>query len=213
LARTQKQLENIEQDLESNPVAPPIWLRRGTPIDSEVYYKGKLFIVSGHRYTNDGWFVSADDAKGTIEIPPGSKRCVGMPIYEEREFEAPNINDKTKADNDVKNEINDYSRDKLKPDNERRGTSPLDTTFTPLSVVSATRESFLFFNISKCPLHKIRRLVVELLLEVLELRGLMFKLFLALMDFLGNTKDATTKMMVIPKTMMLVLFGIRVHSM
>lgn len=35
--------------------------------------------------------------------------------------------------------IDDYSRDKLKPDNERRGASPLDTTFTPLSVVSATR--------------------------------------------------------------------------
>lgn len=140
LARTQKQLENIEQDLESNPVAPPIWLRRGTPIDSEVYYKGKLFIVSGHRYTNDGWFVSADDAKGTIEIPYlEATDSVGMPIYEEREFEAPNINDKTKADNDVKNEINDYSRDKLKPDNERRGISPLDTTFNALSVVSATR--------------------------------------------------------------------------
>lgn len=140
LARTQKQLENIEQDLESNPVAPPIWLRRGTPIDSEVYYKGKLFIVSGHRYTNDGWFVSADDAKGTIEIPYlEATDSVGMPIYEEREFEAPNINDKTKADNDVKNEINDYSRDKLKPDNERRGASPLDTTFNALSVVSATR--------------------------------------------------------------------------
>lgn len=140
LTRTQKQLENIEQDLESNPVAPPIWLRRGTPIDSEVYYKGKLFIVSGHRYTDDGWFVSADDAKGTIEIPYlEATDSVGMPIYEEREFEAPNINDKTKADNDVKNEINDYSRDKLKPDNERRDISPLDTTFNALSVVSATR--------------------------------------------------------------------------
>lgn len=140
LARTQKQLENIEQDLESNPVAPPIWLRRGTPIDSEVYYKGKLFVVSGHRYTNDGWFVSAEDAKGSLDIPyMEATDSVGMPIYEEREFEAPNINDKTKADNDVKNEINDYSRDKLKPDNERRGTSPLDTTFNALSVVSATR--------------------------------------------------------------------------
>ncbi|UUM25970.1 PLxRFG domain-containing protein [Acinetobacter colistiniresistens] len=140
LARTQKQLENIEQDLESNPVAPPIWLRRGTPIDSEVYYKGKLFVVSGHRYTNDGWFVSAEDAKGSLDIPyMEATDSVGMPIYEEREFEAPNINDKTKADNDVKNEINDYSRDKLKPDNERRGISPLDTTFNALSVVSATR--------------------------------------------------------------------------
>lgn len=35
--------------------------------------------------------------------------------------------------------IDDYSRDKLKPDNERKGVSPLDTTFIPLSVVSATR--------------------------------------------------------------------------
>ena len=97
LARTQKQLENIEQDLENNPVAPPIWLRRGAPIDSEVYYKGKLFIVSGHRYTNDGWFVSAEDAKGTIEIPYlEATDSVGMQIYEEREFEAPNIEDKTK---------------------------------------------------------------------------------------------------------------------
>ncbi len=140
LARTQKQLENIEQDLESNPVAPPIWLRRGTPIDSEVYYKGKLFVVSGHRYTNDGWFVSAEDAKGSLDIPyMEATDSVGMPIYEEREFEAPNINDKTKADNDVKNEINDYSRDKLKPDNERRGTSPLSTSFLPLSKNRADR--------------------------------------------------------------------------
>lgn len=140
LARTQKQLENIEQDLENNPVAPPIWLRRGTPIDSEVYYKGKLFVVSGHRYTNDGWFVSAEDAKGSLDIPyMEATDSVGMPIYEEREFEAPNINDKTKADNDVKNEINDYSRDKLKPDNERRGTSPLSTSFLPLSKNRADR--------------------------------------------------------------------------
>lgn len=140
LARTQKQLENIEKDLESNPVAPPIWLRRGTPIDTEVYYKGKLFIVSGHRYTNDGWFVSAEDAKGGIDIPyMEATDSTGMPIYEEREFEAPNIEDKTKADNDVKNEINDYSRDKLKPDNERRGTSPLSTSFLPLSKNRADR--------------------------------------------------------------------------
>lgn len=97
LTRTQKQLENIEKDLESNPVAPPIWLRRGAPIDTEVYYKGKLFIVSGHRYTNDGWFVSADDAKGSLDIPyMEATDSTGMPIYEEREFEAPNIEDKTK---------------------------------------------------------------------------------------------------------------------
>lgn len=99
LTRTQKQLESIEQDLEQNPVAPPIWLRRGAPIETEVYYKGNLFIVSGHRYTNDGWFVSADDAKGSVEIPyMEATDSTGMPIYEEREFEAPNIEDKTKTE-------------------------------------------------------------------------------------------------------------------
>ncbi|MNC41391.1 hypothetical protein D3C75_901580 [compost metagenome] len=66
-------------------------------------------------------------------------------------------------------------------------------------------ESFLFFNISNCPLHKIRRLVAALPLEVLELRGaLMFKLFLALIDFLRKYKKMLhTKMIkAIPKTMM-----------
>lgn len=99
LTRTQKQLENIEQDLEQNPVAPPIWLRRGTPIDTEVYYKGKLFIASATAYTNDGWFVSADDAKAAVLIfHTEATDSTGMPIYEEREFEAPNIEDKTKTE-------------------------------------------------------------------------------------------------------------------
>ena len=35
--------------------------------------------------------------------------------------------------------INDYSKDKLKPDEDRTGTSPIGTTFKPLSIVSATR--------------------------------------------------------------------------
>lgn len=40
----------------------------------------------------------------------------------------------------IENNTKDYSRKTpLKPDNERRGTSPLDTTFNALSVVSATR--------------------------------------------------------------------------
>ena len=114
LARTQKQLENIENDLENNPVAPPIWLRRGAPIDTEVYYKGKLFIVSGHRYTNDGWFVSAEDAKGSIEIPYlEATDSVGMPIYEEREFEAPNIDDKTKTDQVKTSQDDEYDLSNL----------------------------------------------------------------------------------------------------
>ena len=107
-------MKNIEQDLEQNPVAPPIWLRRGAPIDTEVYYKGNLFIVSGHRYTNDGWFVSADDSKGTIEIPYlEATDSVGMPIYEEHEFEAPNIEDKTKTDQVKTSQDDEYDLSNL----------------------------------------------------------------------------------------------------
>lgn len=114
LTRTQKQLESIEQDLEQNPVAPPIWLRRGAPIDTEVHYKGNLFIVSGHRYTNDGWFVSADDAKGSVEIPyMEATDSVGMPIYEEHEFEAPNIEDKTKTDQVKTSQDDEYDLSNL----------------------------------------------------------------------------------------------------
>ncbi|WMW72933.1 PLxRFG domain-containing protein [Acinetobacter bereziniae] len=113
LLRTKKQLENIEKDLEQNPVAPPIWLRRGAPIDSEVYYKGKLFIVSGHRYTKDGWFVSAEDTNGLIEIPyMEATDSVGMPIYEEKEFVVPNIEDKTKSEkNDTEKPLYSRSRE------------------------------------------------------------------------------------------------------
>lgn len=125
LTRTQKQLENIEQDLEQNPVAPPIWLRRGTPIDTEVYYKGKLFIVSGHRYTNDGWFVSAEDAKGSLDIPyMEATDSTGMPIYEEREFEAPNIEDKTKTEEIKQPKENDNQDEPLysrKSGNQKTG--------------------------------------------------------------------------------------------
>ena len=99
LQREQKKLEDLEADLVNNPVAPPMWLRQGAPVDSEIYFNGKLFIVSGHKYTADGWFVTADDAKGTVQIPyMEATDNVGMPVYEEHEFEAPKIDDKTKKD-------------------------------------------------------------------------------------------------------------------
>lgn len=138
LTRTQKQLEFIEKDLENNPVAPPIWLRRGTPVDAEVYYKGKLFIVSGHRYTNDGWFVSAEDVKGTIEIPyMEATDSVGMPVYEERTFEAPNIEDKSKAE-DVKQPKTD-EKNKDEPLYSRRRESKKSSTIQQVREVLVER--------------------------------------------------------------------------
>ena len=104
LVREQKKLEDLEADLVNNPVAPPMWLRQGAPVDSEVYYNGKLFVVSGHKYTQDGWFVTADDGQGSIQIPyMEATDHVGMPIYEEREFEAPKIDDKTAKEEQSKN--------------------------------------------------------------------------------------------------------------
>ncbi|AYO54379.1 PLxRFG domain-containing protein [Acinetobacter wuhouensis] len=46
---------------------------------------------------------------------------------------------------------NDYSRNKLKPDEDRKGTSPLDTTFNALSIVSATRRVLSILEHLKLP--------------------------------------------------------------
>lgn len=99
LDRITKNLADLEQDLAMNPVPPPAWLRQGAPIDSEVFRKGRQFIVTGHRYGEDGWFVIAEDEKGSTLIPyleatDGS----GMRVYEEREFVAPEV--MTKAGKD-----------------------------------------------------------------------------------------------------------------
>lgn len=92
LERAQKQLDDLEKDLAVNPVPPPAWLRQGAPIDAEVFKGKQAFVVTGHRYSDEGWFVVAEDAKGTILIPyleavDGS----GMAIYEAREFVAPDV--------------------------------------------------------------------------------------------------------------------------
>ncbi|QLI49470.1 hypothetical protein vBPaeMUSP25_31 [Pseudomonas phage vB_PaeM_USP_25] len=92
LERVAKQLDDLEKDLSLNPVPPPAWLRQGAPIDSEVFRSKKPYIVTGHRYSNDGWFVIAEDAKGTTLIPYlEATDNVGMPLYDEREFVAPEV--------------------------------------------------------------------------------------------------------------------------
>lgn len=85
-----KRLAELVEDIERNPVAPPHWLRAGAPADTDVVYRGKTFVVSGHRWTDEGWFVVAQDERGEISIPYMEARdAQGMPLYEEREFEPP----------------------------------------------------------------------------------------------------------------------------
>ncbi len=92
LERVKKDYELLEQDLEQNPVPPPAWLRSGAPVDTEVTWKKKTFVVTGHRWNKDGWFVLAADAKGNVVIPyTEALDPQGLPIYEERTFEAPEV--------------------------------------------------------------------------------------------------------------------------
>jgi N12 class adenine-specific DNA methylase len=56
--------------------------------------KGKTaqFVVTGHRWTADGWFVMAEDDKGVTQIPYTEVRdSQGIPIYEEKEFITPEV--------------------------------------------------------------------------------------------------------------------------
>lgn len=78
-------------------------------------------------------------AKGP-DIPTHQKPILEKAIDSQRiELEKQGLGDALKEFEGINGKLNDFSRDKLKPDNERRGTSPLDTTFNALSVVSATR--------------------------------------------------------------------------
>ncbi|VUZ27564.1 Uncharacterised protein [uncultured Comamonas sp.] len=95
LDAAQKRLEALEKDIEVNPVPPPAWLRAGAPVDSEAFRAGRPFVVTGHRWTKDGWFVLGQDAKGEMATPYNEVMdAQGMPLYEEREFQAPEVIEK-----------------------------------------------------------------------------------------------------------------------
>ena len=102
LARLEKALDDLELDIRVNPVPPPAWLRMGAPVDTDAYWGGKPFTVSGHRWSPDGWFVLANDEKGAISIPyMEAKDAQGINLYEERPFEAPEVVEAKKADEPV----------------------------------------------------------------------------------------------------------------
>ena len=95
LEAAQKRLAALEKDIEINPVPPPAWLRAGAPVDSSAYRNGNEFVVTGHRWTRDGWFVLAQDEKGEFAVPYLEVADEqGMPLYEEHEFTPPEVIEK-----------------------------------------------------------------------------------------------------------------------
>lgn len=95
LKAAEKRLDDLVADLEKNPVAAPYWLRAGAPADTEVFRNGNAYIVTGHRWADDGWFVLAKDDKGETAIPYlQATDSQNMPLYEERTFEAPTVQTK-----------------------------------------------------------------------------------------------------------------------
>lgn len=92
LADLTRQLREIEQDMDANPVPPPAWLRSGAPIDTEVFWNKRPYIVTGHRWTPENWYVTAKDSKGDVLIPYTEVTDKqGIEIYEAREFVAPEV--------------------------------------------------------------------------------------------------------------------------
>lgn len=99
LERVQKDLEELEEDIAANPVPPPAWLRAGAPVETEVHWKDRVLEVTGHRWTPENWFVLGTDEAGSASVPYNEARDdQGMPLYEERPFEAPEVITKKPAD-------------------------------------------------------------------------------------------------------------------
>lgn len=93
LAAKRTQLADIQADMKANPVAPPSWLRQGAPIDSLVYVDGKPRAVTGHRWTDEGWFVLTE--QGPVDYLAATDES-GIAVFDERPFRAPEVNEGAK---------------------------------------------------------------------------------------------------------------------
>lgn len=57
-----------------------------------MFWHGKELTVTGHRWTADGWFVVAEDDRGSVTIPyTEANDAQGINLYERRDFEAPEL--------------------------------------------------------------------------------------------------------------------------
>lgn len=98
LDAAKKRLEALEKDIEVNPVPPPAWLRAGAPVDSEAFRAGKGLRGNGPPLTKEGWFVLGQDVKGEFAVPYTEVLDKqGMPMYEAREFQAPEVIEKPRT--------------------------------------------------------------------------------------------------------------------
>ncbi|MFL0806741.1 MAG: hypothetical protein K6L60_05590 [Oceanobacter sp.] len=90
LKQVKEELANLERDIEENPVAPPSWLRTGAPVESTAHWKGEPYEVTGHRWSELGWFVVINRDGTPYSVPYTEVMDEqGMALYEERRFEMP----------------------------------------------------------------------------------------------------------------------------
>ncbi len=90
LTQTLKDFDALLEDMDRNPVPPPVWLRNGAPIESEIRHEGKELEVTGHQWSQDGFFVIAKDSEKSYRVPYlEAKDSQGMAIYDEMPFEPP----------------------------------------------------------------------------------------------------------------------------
>ncbi|WP_162987739.1 ADP-ribosyltransferase-containing protein [Acinetobacter bereziniae] len=111
----------------------------GNPIHQGLFELEKLGLVKQWKKNPQYFFVNGLDkvALATWDGEIGLAKRFPVKNKEELEKAKALI---AQANELVENNTKDYSRQtSLKPDEERKGASSLDTTFTPLSVVSATR--------------------------------------------------------------------------
>ena len=80
----------LESDLAANPTAPPAWLRQGAPVQTKVYVDETAYVVEGHQYGKDGYFVILDTPDGVRRLPYDQARDDnGMALYEAHPFATP----------------------------------------------------------------------------------------------------------------------------
>jgi N12 class adenine-specific DNA methylase len=94
LAKAIARREYLESDIQLNPVPAPAWLRQGAPVGADVMYKGETRYVTGHMWNDQGWYVMLEGAEGQPDIAAPYMEVLddqSIPLYEEREFEAPEI--------------------------------------------------------------------------------------------------------------------------
>ena len=84
LVKKRKMLDDLEKDLQNNPVPAPSWLRQGAPVGTEIYVDGKPTTVEGHKWGQDNYYVITD--KGSIPYTQATDES-GVPIYEPHVFE------------------------------------------------------------------------------------------------------------------------------